>query len=469
MEDSRQTLERELGDAVRTDRESLAAHRRDTWVLSQLADLEGEAHPLPLAVVTPRSTDEVVRTLALCRAAKLPVVTYGGGSGVCGAVLVPENAVVVSTAGLRGLVSLDDESLVASFRAGTNGLEAERAVEERGLTIGHWPQSIALSSVGGWVATRASGQFSTAYGSVEDLVLDLEAVLPDGSVLRTRRTPRASAGPDLRQLLLGSEGTLGIVTEVAFSLRALPEARRGQAFHFADFAAGLAPVRRLLRAGWRPPVVRLYDAAESGRHFGEACPQGRCMLLLLHEGPAALVEAESRGVSDLCLAAGAEAADPALVDRWLEQRNEAPGFRGFLERGIILDTIEMACTWDRAAELYRRVTKALREIPSVVLASAHSSHSYRSGTSLYATFVARPAERAQMAPVYRRCWARAMEEALALGAGIAHHHGIGRVRRSHLPHELGPAGMGLLRALKRALDPDDLFNPGALIAREEMR
>jgi alkyldihydroxyacetonephosphate synthase len=466
MADVVTALEREIEGRVRRDPATLGDHSRDTWVLSELFDLEGRPGPLPRAVVEARSAADVSRTLTLCRAARVPVVPFGGGSGVCGGIVVPEGAVVLSTRGLSGLRDLDGESLTASFGAGTGGMEAERSVERHGLTIGHWPQSIDVSTVGGWVATRASGQFSTAYGSIEDVLLDLEVVLPDGAILRTRRTPRASAGPDLRQLFLGSEGTLGVITEVSFSLRPQPEARRGQAFHFEELPAGLESVRLLMRGGWRPPVVRLYDAAESNRHFSATCPEARAILILLHEGLAPQVEAEAAGVAEICRETGGEPADASAVDTWLEERNKVPTFRSFLEKGIIVDTIEVACTWDRVAELYRRATASLREVPGLLLASAHSSHSYRSGTNLYITFAARPERREDMAETYRECWRRTMEAALSVGAGIAHHHGIGRVRRGFLAGEIGEAGVALLRAVKRALDPDGLLNPGALLPDE---
>jgi alkyldihydroxyacetonephosphate synthase len=461
-----QRLEGVLGARVRSDEATRAAHRRDTWVLSELRDLEGRPGPLPLAVVEAASTDDVSRALAICRAARVPVVPFGGGSGVCGGIAVPEGAVVVSTRALAGLVGLDDRDLSATFRAGTGGMEAERRVEREGLTIGHWPQSIEMSTVGGWVATRAAGQFSTAYGSIEDVILDLEVVLPDGRVLRTRRAPRASAGPDLRQLFLGSEGTLGIVTEVTFSLRPLPELRRGQAFHFARFHEGLDPVRRLVRAGWRPPVVRLYDATESRRHFPETCPEGRAMLLLVHEGPAALVAAQLDAVEATCRDAGGVQAPASAADHWLEHRNQVPGFRSFLEKGIILDTIELACTWERAAELYDRVTASLAGVQGVLVASSHSSHSYRSGTCLYFTFVARPERREDMESTYRECWRRTLDACNEVGASISHHHGIGRVRRAALEREIGAVGVALLRAVKRALDPEGLMNPGVLLPPE---
>jgi alkyldihydroxyacetonephosphate synthase len=463
MDDLVERLRGELGDRVRTDPETLEAHWRDSWVLSELDDLEESAPARPRAVVVAQSTADVSRTLVLCREAGVPIVPFGGGSGVCGAILVPDGAVVLSTAGLSGMREIDDRNLTATFGAGTNGMEAERAVEAHGLTIGHWPQSIQISTVGGWVATRASGQFSTGYGNIEDMLLDLEAVLPDGTVLRTRRTPRASAGPDLRQIFLGSEGTLGVVTEVTFSLRSQPEARRGQAFHFADLASGLESIRLLMRVGWRPPVVRLYDAAESGRHFGEDCPSGRAMLILLHEGPVAAVEAESEAVAELCSEGGGVVADAGVVDHWLRQRNHVPGFRGFLEKGVVLDTIEVACTWDRVTELYERAIDSLRQVPGILLASAHSSHSYRSGTNLYITFVARPESPAGMRDSYRECWRRTLEAVVAVGGGIAHHHGIGRVRKDVLPAEIGAGGVALLRALKTALDPENLLNPGALL------
>jgi alkyldihydroxyacetonephosphate synthase len=342
-------------------------------------------------------------------------------------------------------------------------MDAERLVEREGLTIGHWPQSIEVSTVGGWVATRASGQYSTAYGSIEDLLLDLEAVLPDGSVVRTRRTPRASTGPDLRQIFLGSEGIFGVITEVTFSLRPLPEASRGQAFHFESLPAGIEPIRRLMRAGWRPPVVRLYDTLETGRHFPGACPEERAMLILLHEGPASLVDVARSAVGRICSDTGGVEADAAVVDKWLATRNDVPGFRPFLEKGIILDTIEIACTWSRVAELYERAMTALSEIPDILIASAHSSHSYRSGTNLYITFVVRPEKPERMEETYRECWRRTLDASLAVGGGIAHHHGIGRVRRDRLADEIGEAGVALLWSLKRALDPDGLLNPGVLL------
>jgi len=450
-----------LGGRVRTDEAALDAHRADSWVLAEWRKLRDEGPPRPLAVVEASDRDDVAATLRIAREHGTAVLPYGGGSGVCGAVEGRPDAVVLSLRPMQGLVRLDDADLCAVFRAGTLGGDAERAVQRHGLTIGHWPQSIELSTVGGWVATRASGQFSTAYGNIEDVVLALEAVLPDGSLLRTRETPRASAGPDLRHLLLGSEGAFGVVTEVTFSLRPLPEASRGQALHFGSLRDGLEALRHIVRAGWRPPVMRLYDPRESRRGFRDFCPKGRALLLLLHEGPAPAVEAEVPAVRELGRALGGEAAPAEAVDHWLAERNHVPSFRSFLEQGVVVDTIEVATTWSRVADLYDAVTGALSEVPGVLAATAHSSHSYRSGTNLYFSFAARPDDPAAIGATYAECWRRTMEACLAHGAGIAHHHGVGRVRRDWLAAELGESGAELLRRLKRAVDPDGLLNPGA--------
>ncbi|MCL4683552.1 FAD-binding oxidoreductase [Myxococcota bacterium] len=456
-------LREDLGDMLREDEATRAAQRADAWVMAEWAALQGRGGALPLAVLEPTSTEDVARAVRVCRALAVPLVTRGGGSGVCGGVQPGTDHVVLSTRRLDGLVGLESDDLLARFGAGTMGSDAEQCVQQEGLTIGHWPQSIALSTVGGWVATRAAGQFSTAYGNIEDVVLALEAVLPDGSVLRTRETPRASAGPDLRQLFLGSEGTLGVITEVTFSLRPLPETSSGQALHFADFETGLAALRRVLRAGWRPPVVRLYDAREARRSFRDFVPRDRALLLLLHEGPAPAVASEAPAVEALCREGGGVVTDPAAVSQWLAHRNQVPSFRSFLEEGVVVDTIEVAATWSRLPSVYASVVASLGEVPGILAATAHASHAYRSGANLYFSFAAKPSEPQQIPAVYAECWRRTMEATLAAGGGIAHHHGVGRVRRGWLAQELGTTGAGLLLALKDTLDPAGLLNPGVLL------
>jgi len=452
----------ELVGAVSILDDERAANMRDYWCRSELQGWLGHPGPLPIAVVEPASVEGLARAVEICRAHRTPMIPRGKGSGVVGGVLADTESVVISTDGLDGLRKLDEVDHLATFGAGTRGSEAEARVAEAGYTIGNWPQSIELSSVGGWVATRASGQYSTAYGNTEDMVHSLEAVLPDGSIYRSAETPRAAAGPDLRQLLLGSEGTLGIVSEVTFSLFRQPPASRRQAFHFATMGEGLSAMNEVLTAGWRPPVVRLYDAKESSRHFSGSVPDDRSMLIFLHEGPEGRPELEATAVGGLCVAGGGVPAEAAVVDRWFEHRNEVPSWSELFEQGVVADTIEVATTWSKLPSLYEAVTAKMGAVPGVLVASGHSSHAYRSGANLYFTFAA-AVEPERMLETYDACWAAAMEATTELGAGIAHHHGIGRVRREWLGAELGSAGLSMLRAVKGALDPDDLMNPGVLI------
>ena len=452
-----------LGDGLLQTEAERSARARDTWMRSQIPISAGTPIVAPLAVCAPSSTEELAEVVRTCISHNTAMIPRGGGSGVVGGVLASADSVVLSTERMTGLRAFSSSDLLATFGAGTNGLEAEQRMQAEGLTIGHWPQSIELSTVGGWVATRASGQYSTSYGNIEDMVYSLEAVLADGSIYRSRATPRASAGPDLRHLLMGSEGTLGVVTEVTFSLRQLPETEVRQAFHFNEFGAGLEAVRKLMRASWRPAVVRLYDSRESWRHFRERLPKGNSMLILAHMGPSALTAVEADAVSGICESDGGAAAPDDVVDGWFEHRNTVPTWDELLAQGLVADTIEIASDWTRLPQLYTAVIEALEAVDGVVAASAHTSHAYRSGANLYFTLAATPASPEDYVFTYDACWSAAMNAAANLGAGLAHHHGIGRVRRDWMPVELGVGGVSLLRSVKQAIDPLCLMNPGVLV------
>ncbi|HVN86517.1 MAG TPA: FAD-binding oxidoreductase [Candidatus Binatia bacterium] len=450
-------------DAVRWDEDTLREHSHDWWMIAQLRLLRGDLTARPACVVSPADTAQVSHLLAYANERGIAVIPFGAGSGVCGSVLPSDGQIVVDLRRMNQVLELNETALTVRVQPGMMGPAFEAALNARGYSMRHFPQSIDLSTVGGWVATRAAGQFSTRYGSIEDLLLALEVVLPDGRVVRTRVGPRSATGPDLRQIFLGSEGTLGILTELTFRIVPLPESRVGRSVSFATFDAGLDAIHEFMRVGWRPPVVRLYDAIESARHFPEASTGSNCLLIVISEGPAALTAVEIDGCSAACAKHGGTDAGEAPAAHWLEHRNEVAGFEPFLKKGFVLDTIEVATTWDRIHDLYREVVAAIQTVPGVVLASGHSSHSYAQGTNIYFTFAARPDDPAQAEPTYFACWDKAMEATLRAGGTIAHHHGIGRVRRHWLAAEIGATGVDTLRALKRALDPNNIMNPGALL------
>ncbi len=448
---------------VRTDDELLQERRHDYWVLSHLDDVQDRAAPKPACVVQPTCVEDVVAVVNTCRENNIPLIPFGLGSGVCGGVIASPDKVLIDMSEMNTMRSLDETNLLVTFDAGKNGGEAERDVAKRGLTIGHWPQSIDVSSVGGWVATRASGQFSTGYGNIEDIVYSIEVVLPDGSVVNLGKAPRAAAGPDLRHVIMGSEGTLGIITGVTLSLRRAAEASKHTAFFANDMHDGFDLQRAIIQSGWEPVVMRQYDGLEANRLFPDEARQDTALFFAVHEGPTSKVDAEVAGVTAIAEELGLEAAPVEIVNKWLHDRNHVPTWQNFIENGIVLDTIEISGGWDVIGKIYDDATKALSEISGNLVGSAHSSHVYRTGLNLYFTFVARPENPDDMAKIYTESWKRVIETTARHGGGVAHHHGIGRLRRDYLVHDLGESGIAMLQLIKKALDPTGFMNPGVQI------
>lgn len=462
IEPTLKRLRESLGaERVRTDAESIRAHLHDQWVISILRGLEKRTQQ-PSCIVSPSSTADVSRVLEIADADRVPVVPFGAGSGVCGGAVAPEGAIVVDLRSMSTILELNELAMTLRTEPGVMGAELERWLRKRGFTMGHFPQSIDVSTVGGWVSTRAAGQLSTKYGSIEDMLLAFEAVLPGGRVVRTRPVPRSSTGPDLRALFLGSEGTLGILTEATFRVHRLPESSARRTYSFSDFGAGLDVIQEVVQTGWKPAVLRLYDPIEAARSFSGSAPEGRALLLVVTEGPQALVDGEMAAIGRAAVSQGGEDCGEEPVSSWLVHRNQIPSFESFLEQGILVDTIEVATTWDRIHDLYDGTVAAMRAVEGLLVVSGHSSHSYTQGTNIYFTFAARPPTMAEAEKLYFRCWQAAMEATLAAGGTISHHHGIGRLRAGWLRRELGSA-YELLLALKRAIDPHGIMNPGALI------
>jgi len=447
-------------DRIERSAAKLDARRHDYWALSHVRDFVGAPAPRPGALVRPRSVTEVQAVLRFANDRRVAVIPFGLGSGVVGGVIASPDAILLDMGAMDQVRFIDPINLLASFDAGHNGLAAEEVVAKQGLTIGHWPQSVAVSSVGGWVATRASGQLSTGYGNIEDMVHQIEAVLPTGEMVTLGKGPRASAGPDLRHLMLGSEGTLGVITGVTFSLRRAAEAKAVSCFEAPTMRAGFELQREIVQRGWRPPVMRQYDERESRRQHAEATA---CLIMIAHEGPATLVEAERAAVAALAADAGIATAPGAIVERWFEHRNTVPSWDALLARGLVVDTVEVSASWTEIGDVYDDAVASLKGIDGLIAGSAHSSHVYRSGLNLYFTFAVQTSAPDQMERAYLEGWRRIMESTARRGGSVAHHHGVGRVRRDWLATELGETGVALLRRLKATLDPNGIMNPGVLL------
>ncbi len=456
-------LQEQLGSSVHSDEATRQRYRRDYWAWSQWREIQGEALPLPACVVTPRSVDEVARLLVTCSELKLPVVPYGMGSGVCGAILTGEQSVVLDLGSLTRVRRIDDYDLVAEFDAGVRGSDAESALGERRLTLGHYPQSLGISSVGGWVATGSAGQFSTGYGNIEDLVLALEVVLPTGEILRGKSLPRTLCGGDWKQLFVGSEGKLGVITGVTLSVRRAAEQRLARAYYCPSMQAGLEAQRLVLQSGWLPTVLRQYDAVEVKRMFPSFQRDECALLLLVHEGPKVSLSSQIDGMEQVLLQTGCTPAPSEAAEHWLATRNQVSGFQKYLEAGLLVDTVEVTASWSSVHAVYEAARTALASLPRVWNGSAHSSHAYRSGLNLYFSFAVQPESKAQAQEAYTCCFGAIVEAALAHGGSMVHHHGVGRVRQPWLEAELGSEPLELLRRVQRMLDPAGIMNPGATV------
>jgi len=448
------------GARVSTDVAVRAEASRDWWPGAMIWATQGEVAGLAGAVVTPAEPAQVAAVLRLCDAARVPVTTAAGRSGVCGASVPAFGGVVLDMTAIAGIVGVDEASMVLDVRPGTFGDHLEADLRGRGLTVGHWPQSVALSTVGGWVACRGAGQLSNRYGKIEDMVVGLDVTLADGTELSTGGGARAAVGPDLTQLFVGSEGTLGVLTGVRLRLHPAPAAERHAAHAFPSFAAANEACRRIVQRGLPPAVLRAYDATEADRSHqtGDVA-----VLLVMDEGDPAVVDASMAIVAEECR--GGEVLDDALVGRWLSHRNEVSALEALISKGYVVDTMEVTVPWSRLHAVYEATTEALRAVPGTLAASAHQSHAYVDGACLYFTFAAKVEDEdgstLERDRCYRQLWDAGQRAVLAGGGTLSHHHGVG-LNRSRFTAEALGGGHAVLQAVKDALDPNGILNPGKL-------
>jgi alkyldihydroxyacetonephosphate synthase len=446
---------------VVTDADAVATASRDWWPLALVWETEGTAQPTAALVARPGDTAQVAEALRVCNEARVPVTVAAGRSGVCGGSVPVHGGVVLDLTALTGIVGIDRESLLLDVRAGTFGAPLEDELRtEHGLTLGHFPQSIDISTVGGWLACRGAGQKSTRYGKIEDMVTGIDVILADGRVVQTGGAPRAAVGPDLTQLFVGSEGTLGVITGARLRLHPAPTAEVRGSWRPPSIAAAFDAIRRVLQRGGTPAVVRLYDGTEAERNFGlDPVP----LLLVLDEGDRYVVDAVERVVQEEF--AAFPRADDALVARWWEHRNDVSALHRAIDAGLVVDTMEIAAPWASLDALYTGVCAALMAVDGVLMASAHLSHAYTDGACLYFTFAGVPDTGRTRERCYAEAWDAAVGATLSGGAALSHHHGVGLNRARYVSDALGD-GLAVLQAVKDALDPRGILNPGKLGLRD---
>lgn len=486
--DAAQALREVVGQqGVRVDHGERVLHAAGKGYPDLVRLRAGIPEGAPDAVLHPRDRAQVRGLLEVCARHALAVVPFGGGTSVVGGVSPlrgeSHSAVVALDLGaLRGILDVDRESLTVRVAAGMRAPALERELGGLGLTLGHFPQSFEYVSLGGCAATRSAGQASTGYGRFEEMVKGLVLLAPAGDI-ELPVIPATAAGPELRRMVVGSEGTLGVISELSLRVRAAPAMRQYEGAFFRDFASGVQALRALAQERVAPAVARLSDEAETGMSLalaGSGGLKGRlgrsylglrgygggCLAILGFEGTSEEVEHKRKRALTLLRRHEGLPVGQSPGKAWLAQRFAAPYLRDeLLTQGVMVETLETATRWSNLERLHREVSGAIERAlaaqgtPGLVM--CHVSHLYDTGASLYFTFLARQREDAieqWQAIKHAAC------EAIVDGEGtITHHHAVGRDHAPWLEREIGVAGVSALRALKQQLDPAGIMNPGKLL------
>ncbi len=476
---------------VRNDRLTRVTHSSGKGYVDLVRMRAGDATHAPDAVVYPADAGELRAVLDACASDGIAVVPFGGGTSVVGGVEPARNgmAAVISLdlARMARLEGIDERSLTAEFGPGIRGPRVEEALGRSGLTLGHFPQSFEYATVGGWVATRSAGQASTGYGTIEKLVCGLRVTTPSGEI-ELPPVPATAAGPGLRQLLVGSEGVLGVITRATLKVRRRPETRRYEGWMFRSFEEGAHALRALEQGGMVPDVARLSDESETRMTLaltGEGSLRqraglgyvrlrgygGGCICVVGFEGDRTGAARRAPVAGRLPRRAGGRSLGASPGRSWERGRYMGPYFRdALLDRGVMAETLETAHEWSRLMNLYRTVGAAIREAleargtPGMVM--CHISHLYPDGASLYYTFLA-PQERGAELDQWRVVKVAASDAIASAGGTITHHHAIGRDHAAWMRQEIGELGLAALRAVKARLDPAGIMNPGKLFPAQD--
>jgi alkyldihydroxyacetonephosphate synthase len=443
--------------------EGLDEYAADTYWKAVAARAAGAPLGLPDVVVRPASEAGVVAAVEVANRLRIPVVPWGGGSGSQGGAVPTEGGIVLDLSRLDRIVDVDETSLTVTAEAGVNGERLERELNERGFMLPHYPASVDLATVGGYVAARGSGVLSTRYGKIEDLLLALRVVLPTGETIDTVPVPRHAVGPELTQLFVGSEGTLGVITRATLQLAPLPAKRRFEAASFPTLGAGIHAVRAAIQRGLRPSVVRLYDEVATRQTLGPVVGEELegATAVLAFEGEPAVADAEAEAMLELVRRAGARVLDGSLGETWWKRRYEfyKPPHHPTLPS--IWGTIEAVATYSRIEDVYRAVREAIAPYEAGGLTlKIHLSHWYPWGTMIYGRFVV--ADGGPDAPaLHDRIWADGVRAILGAGGVMNDHHGVGVKLAPYMRDQHGPA-LDTLRRIKEVLDPNRIMNPGKL-------
>ena len=431
--------------------------------------------PLPAAVAIVHSTDEVARVLAFADEHRVNIVARTGGTATEGGLETPiENSVVVDGSQMNDIITIDPYNMQATVQCGVPLQVLEDRVRELGLTTGHSPQSKPVAQMGGLVATRSIGQFSTLYGGIEDMVVGVEVVFPGGRVCRIKNVPRRAAGPDIRHIVIGNEGALCFITEVTVKLFPYrPENNTFLGWTLKSMKTGFEALRDVMVAGYKPSVARLYDPEDGQLHFSDFAEPDDCVLLFMAEGPAGIAAATADGIADaMSKYPECKQVDGRAIARWFDDLVWGPDKISREDERIrstrnVNRTTEVSADWSSINDIYENaVARIRREVRGITLLGGHSSHSYINGTNMYFNYFydIDCAPEDENDEYYFPIISIICEETLRFGGSIVHHHGIGKARAPWVAEEYG-SSFPMLETLKRAFDPNGVMNMGTIIPR----
>ena len=437
--------------------------------------------PLPAAVVKLQETDQVSKVLAYLNENQINCVPKTGGSATEGGLeTIVENSVVLDGSDMNRIISIDPVNMQATAQCGVNLERLENECRKQGLTTGHSPQSKPLAQMGGLVATRSIGQFSTLYGGIEDMVMGLEAVFPNGRITRIKNVPRRACGPDIRHIIIGNEGALCFISEVTVKLfKYTPENNRFKTWALDDMEMGFRILREVMVSGYRPSIARLYDAQDGAQHGFNQFADGKCLLIFMAEGPARIADATAEGIEEIVSQyPECRKVDTRIIENWFNQLNWGPEKlieeREYIRKNNNMGfTTEVSGNWDCIHAIYENAIKRiLDDFPhagDLTMLGGHSSHSYQTGTNMYFVYDynvvdCRPHEELNKYHVPLNGFI--VEETLKAGGSMVHHHGIGKYRTPWTKEEHGSAYY-ILESLKSVYDPNGIMNTGTIFPVEK--
>lgn len=458
-------------DNVVTDEQVLKESSVDRF--RRFEELHGVfTQPIPAAVVYPQSSADVAAILKLANENEINIVPRTGHSATEGGLeTAAENSLVVDGSAMNKIISIDTYNMQATGQCGTSLQELEDRLREQGYTTGHSPQSKPLAQLGGLVATRSIGQFSTLYGGIEDMVVGLEAVFPNGEITKIKNVPRRAAGPDIRHVIIGNEGAICYITEVTVKIfKYMPENNVLLGYTLDNMKTGFEILREVMVNGYRPSVARLYDPEDGAYHFSHFA-DGKCVIIFMAEGPKALAKATGEAIEEIIAKyAECKKVDPRYIQVWFDNLNwdvskVAEERTEIIETKNIGNTTEISANWSIINDIYETCIERIRnEIPDMTLVGGHSSHSYLNGTNMYFVHYynvvdCKPEE--EIIKYHLPIKKIVVEETIKAGGSMCHHHGVGKHRTPWIKDEYG-SSYYILETLKKAFDPKGIMNKGTI-------